>query len=483
MANRRKAEGDRRAAARRQAENAATGTHPGRYGRLAIICVSVAVGVVLLVVALEPGDDSRPEPGEMSFPPRPPGEASGIVIPAKAAPATVGGLKQEARQVAEDLLERFPQSAEAHHVMALLESAFRHTDAARKHWQACIELAPDHPDARVRLAEVAIDQGDDQSAVATLGAALEAGCSSPKVYGKLATALMHLGKLDQAEDVLQKGLAAFPHSPEDWHLLGQVQIQRSEFAQAERSLRNAIQAAPNYTEAYYALSTACARQGKQQQAAGFRKQFAKLQAADRKAEDRRLLLSDLDIMRQRTAAALCGAGNVCFRHGDPVEAERLLLRAVAIDPAVGESYKVLSSLYQRLGRLDDALVVQRRLVKIDPRNVLNYVNLANLLARQGDVTPAEEALQQAIQIRPEAAIAYACLAQLYLETGKPEQARSTAQMAVSRQATAAGYALLASACRQMGDAAGAETALAEARKLASHDRPREPISPRQPQPK
>jgi predicted Zn-dependent protease len=146
-----------------------------------------------------------------------------------------------------------------------------------------------------------------------------------------------------------------------------------------------------------------------------------------------------------------------------------LLRAVAIAPEFPETYKTLASLYHGLGRIADAWVVQRRLVEIEPQRMVNHVNLANLATRLGDMASAEGALKRAIELRPDASVAYSCLAQLYLKTGKPEQARSLAREAVSLEATAAGYALLASACRQLDDNAGAEAAFREAEKLATGD--------------
>jgi len=419
------------------------------------------------VIALTPLDHPQLKVRDRSAPPESIAEKPRIVIPATAAPATLDELKNEAMQVAEDLLARFPRSPEAHHIMALLQKAFRQTDDARDYWQQCIELAPDHSRARIGLASVAVDQGNDEMAVETLEEAISVGCSSTDVCNALATALMHLGRFEEAVGVLEKSPVTFPQSSEGWYLLGQVQIQRNEFQQAEKSLATAIELAPTYTDAYYAMATVCVRQGNHEKAAEYRKRFAELKAGDREAEDRRFHIPDLDSMRQRTAATLCGAGTVHLQEGDRLEAEKLLLRAAAVLPDFAETYKVLASLYQRTERIADALAVQRHLVEIDPDNIVNHLNLANLSARVGDVAAAEETLKQAIEIRPDAAVAYSCLAQLYLKTGKLEQARSLAEEAVRRETNAAGYVLLASVCQQLNDKAGAEAALKEARKLSS----------------
>lgn len=432
------------------------------------------------MIIFTPLDDSQLGPSDLPVSPESVAERPRIVIPATAAAGTLDDFKHESMQVTEDLLARFPRSPEAHHLMALLQKAYRQTDDARDYWRTCIEMAPDHTDARIGLASVAVDQGNDDVAVETLEEAISAGCSSPNVYNALATALMHLGRFDEAIGALKKSPATFPQSSESWYLLGQAQIQRSDFQHAEKSLRTAIELAPSYTDAYYALAIVCVRQGRHEEAAEYRSRFAKLKAGDREAEDRQFYVPDLDTIRQRSAATLCGAGTVYLQEGDRLEAERLLLRSAAVSPDFAETYKVLASLYQGTGRIADALVVQRHLVEIDPENVVNYLNLGNLYARVGDMASAEEVLKQAIELRPDAAVGYSCLAQLYLKTGKPKQARSLAQDAIRRDRTAAGYLLLASACQQLNDKAGAEAAMGEARKLSSNDPQREQLDDRQP---
>ena len=124
---------------------------------------------------------------------------------------------------------------------------------------------------------------------------------------------MNLGRFGEAADILQRGVATFPESPKSWMLLGQAQIQRSQFQEAEASLRKAIELAPKYTDAYYALATACARQGKHEDGAEYRRRFGELKARDRELEDRLALAPDLDMMRQRTAATLGSAGTFYFQ--------------------------------------------------------------------------------------------------------------------------------------------------------------------------
>jgi tetratricopeptide (TPR) repeat protein len=440
-----------------------------RYCLLVAGAITVALLIILAALWLFPPDVPRPQPrtaAPRAGPrvPRPP-----VTIPAAPVPATIERLKGEAFEVAESLLARFPELPDAHHIMGLLQKSFCQHEKARFYWQRCVELDAGHTAAYLGLASVAVDRGDNESAVRTLEQALAAGCASPDVQAALATALMHLGRFDEAVEVLKSGPGGFPETPDGWYLLGQAQIQRGEFARAEANLRRAIRVSPTHTEAYYALATVCLRQGKPQEAAEYRMRFAELKSRDRELEDQRFRVPDLQTMRQRTAATLCGVGTVYLQQGEAGKAEEVLLRATEVAPGFAETYKTLASLYRREERMLDALTVQRQLVKVQSQNLVNYLNLANLSIRVGNFNAAETALLQAVDLRPDAAATYACLAQLYLRTGRFAQARAMAREAVHREKTAAGYALLASACRRLHDLAGAEAALREARRLKPRD--------------
>jgi tetratricopeptide (TPR) repeat protein len=327
---------------------------------------------------------------------------------------------------------------------------------------------------------MAMEQGHDELAVQRLRNALAGSCSSPNVYHELARALKKLGEVEDARRAVEAGLAAFPESPENWALLGQIQLQLGGFAEAEASLRKAIALRYEAPTTFFALAAACARQGKREEAAGYRKRFAEEKAKDPLAAGRRFQVVYSAILRRIAATAIGRAGAVYARHGEPTEAERLILRAIALDPANAEHCHALAALYRSLGRIADTRVAQRRLVQLEPENATNYVNLASVSAQLGDTDSAEAALERAIEIEPDSAIAYASLAQLYLQAGKFEQARAKAEDAVRRESTVTGYMLLAAACQQLGDTTAAEAAREKARRLTPEDPRLGPIAPNQP---
>jgi len=323
-----------------------------------------------------------------------------------------------------------------------------------------------------------MSQGDNALAVERARQALAMGSSSAQLYEKLADALAKLGKLKDAEEILQKSLVPYPESLENLLLLGRTQTQLGKFAEAEKSLRKAIELDPEWAAAHFALATACARQGKHDEAAKHQERFAELRPkSPAAAGEERYQVAYLAALRRTVSDILSRAGAVYYRKGDSSKAERLLLRAIAVNPANVESHRMLATLCRDQGRIADARTVYLRLTQLEPRAYLNHVNLASLSAQLGDIESAESSLKQAILMKPEAALPRASLAQLCLNSGRLREARLLVDEAIRREPAAEWYLLLAAVCEQLGDRAGAVAAVDMARKLTPND-PRRKQAPR-----
>lgn len=444
----------------------------GRYGKLALGCVALAATIAAVGAWLMPLDESARETIQVPPIPQPPAAEPTVVLSLKAADVAAEELRTELFQLGEKLLAQFPKVPEALHVVAGMYADLQRVTEAERIWQDCIRLSPQHVGPYVGLATAAMEQGKDEEAVAILQRGLSAGCASPELDHQLAAALTKLGRLDEAAEVLQRGLKAFSTCAENWLQLGQVQIQLSRFAEAEASLRQAIDRGTDDGSVYFSLATACARQGKQEEAAKYRELFSRRKAAQEFAKDTPFQVRYDAQLRKIAIASICQAGTVYDRQGDSAEAERLLLRALALAPDHLVVCGELAAFYRRQGRLADARVVQRRMVDIQPDNCVHYVNLASLASQLGDYAGAEAAFKQVVGLRPDLAVGYSGLAQLYLQTGKLEQARWFAEAALRMEPTAPDetvqtYLVLAATCQRLGDQAAAETALAEARKRTS----------------
>jgi tetratricopeptide (TPR) repeat protein len=449
-----------------------------QYGKLAAGCFALAAAIAAIVAYLTPLEDMTPPeslaPDSIVARPLPEALATQptIQLPAQAITIPAEELRTELLALAEDLLARVPKVPEALHVVAWMYADLQRVTEAERIWQECIRLAPKHVGPYVGLATAAMKLGKDEEAVAILQQAISAGCASPELEHELAAALTKLGRLQEAAEVLEKGLAAYSQAAENWLQLGQIQIQLGQFAQAEASLQQAIAQGTSDGSVYFSLATACARQGKQEEAAKYRQIFGERKAEQAAAGDTPFQLRYDAELRKIALASFCRAGTVYDRQGDTAEAERLLLRALALSPANLVVCGELTTFYRRLGRIADARLVQRRMVDAQPENTVHYVNLASLASQLGDYAAAEEALQTVVGKRPDLSIGYSGLAQLYLQAGKLDQARWFAEAALrmepaSPEETVQTYLVLATVCQRLGDQTAAQAALAEAQQRTS----------------
>jgi tetratricopeptide (TPR) repeat protein len=445
------------------------------------------VGIILLVVLLTPLDDdldpSAASPDDaLGASPQSPGLAVSAAVQTQAtirlaiAPSAVDveELRAELEQLASGVLTRFPDRPDALHVVALLYRDLQKTTEAERIWLQCLELAPEHAGPYIGLATASMELGKDQSAVQTLQRALDAGCSTSDLYYQLGVALSKLGRLEEAAARIGDGLAQFPDSAASWLQLGQLQLQLGQLAEAEESLKKALAAGTDADSVYFSLSTVCARQGKQEEAARYRQEFQQRRRQREEESDDPFQERYTAELRRIGVASLARAGTVCEQHGDVAQAERLLLRAQQLDPDSLAVCGELALFYRRQQRPADALVVQRHLAQIDPGNTLHFVNLASLALQVGDYALAESALQQVISMRPDASLGYSGLAQLYLQVGRVDQARWFAQAALRQKPSATDEIVrtslvLAAACRQLGDHDAAAAALEAARQAAPDD--------------
>lgn len=404
-----------------------------------------------------PPADTAP-PAEMAKP--------AIRLPIIAVPANSEQLQQEAEQVANRLQQQYPDLPQALNVVALLDSRIRRSGKAEELWQRCIELDPDQVAYYVNLAAIAMDRGNAQLAVDTLEEAVKRGLATPDVHHHLAVALNKLGRCEEAESIVQKALDVQPNASAYWTVLGQAQLKLRKAAEAETSLKKAIELGSRSANVYYALGNACAQQGKTEEAARYRKVFQEMKGSESLEKTERYeVLSTADALR--TALTIYCEAAAVERAENSLESERLLMRAVALDPTNPTPCIMLADIYESAGKLAEARAVRERLIQLQPMQLIHYLMYAKLSAQLNDPQTAEATLKLALAMQPGSLEMYVALAEFYLEQGKPKLARWYAQEVIKSQPSAEGYRFLAAACEAAGDQDDARAARAKADSLGT----------------
>lgn len=381
---------------------------------------------------------------------------------------TAAQLRREALEIAQALAASLPNHADALAVQGWVYYRLGNTSEASRCWTACLKVDPGFAEAHFQLGAVALKAGRFAEAQKRFQSALQAEPKRTDARLRLAEALLMQGEAQETLATLEPVLAeSGPSIAEARYFSGRACLLLRQYSQAQGHFEEAIRLAPEMTHAYHGLATALARLGRSDLARKYQAEFEKQKREDQEAEKERLkALDDVAELRTAVARAHVAAARVFHVQGQLAAAERHWRRAAALDSKGCDAPLQLAMLYQRQGRLAEALRWSEELVQRAPGNPVFLLHLGVINAEMQRLEAAEQAFRRALEAAPDHAPAHAALAQLYLRAGRNlDQARHHAERAAKLADSAANHALLAAVCRAQGDSAAARQALQHAIRL------------------
>jgi tetratricopeptide (TPR) repeat protein len=388
-----------------------------------------------------------------------------VRLPDKPVELTPEQLRNEAEQVATGLEDRLPDQADALHVAAMFYAQTRQTAEAQRRWQRCVELSPLVELYYINLAAIAMDRGENEVAMATLEQAQQRGFSSPELMHHWGIALSNAGRFDEAIPIVQKSLKNNPTDANAWLSLGKLQLENGDLETAATSVQQAITLGLSSPSAYLALGNIYARQGKKEQASQALERYRERSTEKPSSTRAGFESQNVQELTQTAVTVFVEAANVLSAAKEPLESERLLLRALTIAPDSLAAGQALAKFYFSQKMLAEERVVRERLLELNPYNFGGYVDLAKVYAQLQDLPAAEAVLKLAAARRPAAVDAFATLAELHWQSRHLPEARWYAEQAVLREERREGYQLLAAICEAQHDDEGKRRALQQADQL------------------
>jgi tetratricopeptide (TPR) repeat protein len=379
----------------------------------------------------------------------------------------IAALKKEELELAEKIIKDFPDNANALILMGnVLE---RHGEAVKalERFEEAIKLDPHRPSVYESIGWFYLHKGQYEQAISHWQKALKINPELPGMHNNIARALMGLGRPTEAIEELEKDIQISPQAGTSHFLLGQLYLQQEAYEKAREHYEKAIAIEPNHTNAYYGLFTLSSRLKDNEKARQYMATFRKLKAEDMKVlKDRNNAFDDLVKMQKGAAETFMRAGQMYETRNDLQRVEKLLNRAVALDPNNTTSLHRLAYVYVMSNRVGEALQTYKKVNDIDPSDTFCHLNIGLLSARLNQFADAEKAFLRVIELAPEASNGYRELAQLYLRTGqKLPAARELAEKAVALEPVALNYFVLSWACDVNGDSESGLTAITRALQL------------------
>jgi tetratricopeptide (TPR) repeat protein len=248
--------------------------------------------------------------------------------------------------------------------------------AAADAWRRTLERRPDYLPARVQLAELALAEGDLETATAHLEIASELGGDQPRVLV----------------------------------LRGEAALQRGDAEAALKLLTAAVEARPESRRARYGLGLAYRGVGRMRDAE------RQLSAAEGAEKDPFLGLDDplLAAIGQSDTSSmkLWRQGRAALAAGRPEAAARAFEAALEAVPDRVDYRVDLGTALMQSGRLDEAAEAYRQALARDPRHDGARIGLATLLTRDGRAADAEAEYRTVLEQHPRHPAAHALLAHL-----------------------------------------------------------------------
>jgi len=435
-----------------------TGVERGAARRNALLAIAgvVAVAAVVVIFVLRPGAPGSPT-AQVDAGDKPANSESNDL-----------DLRDETFAVARKLVSDFPNDAVPLGLMGTVQNQFGNSKEAEMWWRRCLEKDPRRADIYEVLAIAFLRKGEYAKVAELMDKVQEIDLDLPGVHRRYAEALLEMGELDKAREMMEREMKITSSLGENYIVLGKIYFQQRKYEEAVQAYQGARRRRPEDSRVYYGLATATARLGRSERSREYMEEFQKLRAIkDDASTARRRETDQIRPVPKILAEALVDAGRVYAAYQQQQHAEDYWRRASALDPANTPSRIQLVNLYRRAGRAQEALELCGQLVSIDSGNASYHMVTGRTLADLGRFKAAEDAMRRTIELAPEDARGYRALTELLLRRKqKPAEAQAMAEKTVELAPTGQNYYLLGVACSQNKDRSGALAAMKRAAQLA-----------------
>jgi len=142
------------------------------------------------------------------------------------------GNFERARQLLTRARRLNPDVAQPHHALGVLAERERRPDLASQHYYDALRVDPGFAPSRSNLAHLLYDGGAYEEALVQFKRLIEVAPDDPGAYAALAATLLHLGRVNEAEAVVERAQSFAPNDAELTILVARFELRRGEFAAA-----------------------------------------------------------------------------------------------------------------------------------------------------------------------------------------------------------------------------------------------------------
>ena len=142
-----------------------------------------------------------------------------------------------------------PDVAQPHHALGVLAERERRPDLASEHYWEALHVDPGFAPARENLGRLQFDAGMFDASSLTFKKLIQVAPNAPSGYAGLSEALLRLGRLDEAREIVTHARERFPEDPAICLLNARCAIRAGEFDVAQADLERLSERGDEYAAA------------------------------------------------------------------------------------------------------------------------------------------------------------------------------------------------------------------------------------------
>jgi protein O-GlcNAc transferase len=295
------------------------------------------------------------------------------------------GQLQQALSESSQMLERFPNSIVLYNIVGASNAGLMQFDDAIDSYKQALKIKPDYAEAYNNMGVVLMDKGEPMAAIDSYKKALQFKPNYAEAYYNMGAALQDKGDPVAAIDSYKKAIKFKPSYAVAYNNMGVALKEKGDPAAAIDSYKKALKIKPEYAEAYYNIGAALKEKGDPAAAIDSYKKALKI--------------------KPDYAEAYNNMGNALKDEGELEAAIDSFKQALKIKPDYTEAYNDMGTALQEKGDPGAAIDSYKKALKIKPDYAEAYYNIGFALKDEGELEAAIDSYEQALKIRPDFAVA------------------------------------------------------------------------------
>ena len=287
---------------------------------------------------------------------------------------------------AKPLSIKYPNSLFVWNILGASQKGLGKSYDALKAFKKVISLSPNNPDGFSNLGVTLQEQGKLDEAIEAFNKALSLKPDYAEVYYNMGIALQDHGNLQEAIDAYKKTLSIKPDYAQAHNNIGNVLLEQRKFKESIEAYKKALTLNPNYAQAQLNMGNA--------------------QKGQRNFQEAIEAYNNAIIIKPDCAEAYFNIGIVLQEQEKLEKASEAYENALSHKPDYAQAHNNIGNVLRKLGRLEEAIEAYKNALSIMPDYVEAFNNMGITLYELGKLGEAIEAYNNALLLKPDSVEAF-----------------------------------------------------------------------------